>query len=162
MGREICCHNLAALLDPDVFNLEVRLVQPHEPSSRLKAFLKAYMGMDARSHVRTSIEAKLARGGSCKCGDVVLIKSIDGINITAGKVCFHLDGCFGLVSIVLMYTPLEHNLGAGSIIWETADAAVSVVQLPEIIAPVIYNELGGGRIRTLLPWDFRKRKAMDA
>ena len=53
--------------------------------------MKAYMGMDAQNHVRTSIEAKLAHGDSCKRGDAVLTRSIDGINITAGKTQFPLE-----------------------------------------------------------------------
>ena len=93
--------------------------------------------------------------------DVVLVKSIDGSNFTAGQVWLLSSveslGDFALVSS----WELESRDKAEFAVWRMRDEP-SLIRLELILVSVSWVEISPRRARTLIPFQYRGFDAVDS
>jgi hypothetical protein len=152
---EVCCHNLAFLSQPGVFDLTVGLVSPRKASAKLTGFLQEQLGYLIPAHqCFTATVARILQAGTCSRNDVVLIRTVDGTSFDAGEVWLHADAIGRLVTLVSVWKFIGYDKAKGSAEWQKLDNP-TLVETADIISTVVHTECRPGVARILLPLQCR-------
>ena len=141
----------------------LKLKKPVKLTRQRLDFVMNEFGLDAHraSLCRTGHEAQLVGANSCSKRDVVLIRSVDGINYIAGRVWVHFDIEGQLWSLVETWTVSSYDSSAGEVQWDTQNGLPTYIATRDIIVAVVNRQLTPNVIRTLVPWSVRNLKPID-
>ena len=148
---DVTCHHIAALQIPEALSFELGLVNPRRPSPAIKRALVALMNLDFDTcDIFISAESRFCEFETCQKGDVVLTR--DGGRLCAAEVWCHacVEGI--LVSVVSPWANRCVDVVSRSAEWQKADNP-TVIETTDIIASVVWMDVGAGVVRTLIPSD---------
>ena len=95
---QVVAMEITTLREPGLFPESCQLVKPHKPTKKQLQLLRHFLDGPA-SEAMVASSAKLARGGTIHCNDVVVFHHEDGL-WELGQVWFHLD--LGLQKVALL------------------------------------------------------------
>ena len=157
---EAVAHQLHDILDPTALQISHALVQPHRASQAIASFMQTQVGRSG-VEVLAANQACVPPMSTIMRNDVVLVKSIDGSNFTAGQVWLLSSveslGDFALVSS----WELESRDKAEFAVWRMRDEP-SLIRLELILVSVSWVEISPRRARTLIPFQYRGFDAVDS
>ena len=152
--KETVCQMMAKVQDSDAFNFSVGLVRDKTASANVRKAVFFYLNLeDDGSHdVLTAIESRLNRFGTCKKGDVVLIR--DSNTLIACKVLLHASIGDLPVTVVSAFTQTSIDLDAGYSEWSCVFNP-QLYDTADIVDTVVSCALGEDQTAVLIPCDLR-------
>ena len=119
--KEITCHSIAMLSEPDLLNFDVALVRPYAAPRRLRKWLTDILELQEQDEVMTATVCQYSPLGTCAKGDVILVK--DGRGFAACQVMAHISIQGLACSIVSCWTLVAQDEHGGHLEhkWRTHD-----------------------------------------
>jgi len=150
--REVTSHQLAMMQDPWLWSFDVGLIRPRTASPTIRRALDDLIGLEVDTVVRTAVESRFSPVATCNRGDMVLIRT--GRSFQAAHIMFHADIDGVAVSLVNTYSLVRADPHTGIAEWDPLPDP-ELVEASDILDTVVYTRLGGGRVRTIVPAEFR-------
>jgi hypothetical protein len=146
---EILAQHFAELSDESVFQCNFGLVGAHAASAKMCVFLQLLLHLSPAQvdTIKTSVKARFGVVGTCRRGDIVLVK--DGDSYVAAELCFlaMIQGLhFALLSV---WSLADENLEARSATWNAVNN-YRLYPLADILAVCWYKRYAG-TVVTLRP-----------
>jgi hypothetical protein len=152
---EICCHNLAYIAKPGLFDTEPGLVNAYQAKAKLVAFLSEQLGIGfVAGDCSTAHQARVGLPGCTCCkNDVVLVEGLDS-KLECGEVWLHAEAKGQCVSIVSFWKYVSSDTAKGSGVWEKQDNP-AVLRTSTILSPALHSSLDSSKVRVIIPWPVR-------
>ena len=155
--REVLGQELFNLSQSDSLRLGLCLQHPGRPTRKMLPILKKIFQLDDGDidHCVVASTARLASGGSCSKGDIVLVKpAASGRPWDAGQVWFHVQISGVFWTVASMWHLLSLDPATHSACWVEHEQPM-LLHTDDILSAVIYSRARNG-IRTLIPRPFRQ------
>ena len=149
MVRQAACHQIAELLDTDLTTV-VGLLKPHRPSKKMVAFLVAHFRLGDGDEVATGDVSRHSVRGTSVVHDIILYKKPEAL--LAGKIWAHLSVNGIYVTLIQLMELTAEDKVDGTAHWRFLDA-YEFISTDSIQDPLVWSDLGGGNVRTLVPRD---------
>ena len=153
--KQVLNEVLAKLKEPGLFDVGVGLVKPAKATKKAIALLTEVFKMPIS--VQNCIISRVARirFGSCCRKDVVFIESHSpGSFVECGEVWLHAEAMGCCISIVSMWSMIDHDKPKGLVTWRKVDNPV-VVATADLLSSVVYRALKDNVVATLVPIQLR-------
>ncbi len=119
--KQVLCHVLFELRQPDVFDVSVNLIKPHVATKAVIAFLSKALELEVTTeNCQMSRLARVGFGTAAK-GDVVLLAAANGIGFEAAEVWFHAKCNGKCISLVSIWTFVEYDEATKLATWNNID-----------------------------------------
>ena len=158
---KLCSHNLADLSLQGLFDLSPGIVQSRVADKAFTNFVATNLSITLKNgDVVVGSKMRIIPAGFCCRGDVVLIKSSDCINFTAGEInaIFEVHGRPMLW--VRMWEPASYDRNNGFATWKHCDNHMLIPGM-DILCAVMHLPIESGS-RTLVPWLYRRHMPVMA
>ena len=159
MLSEVTAHQLHLVTRPHAFDITTRLHEPTIASKKLAKFLLKELELSDidPAYILTSSCACLGTTEKCSKGDIALLKAATPACYTVGELWFFASLHGECVALVSLWTLESYD--ASSAVWRKV-VNPSLIDLSLVLAPVIWTDLPGDRVRTLTPPLFRGLSAV--
>ena len=159
---EIISHNLAAYVDDALFDLSVRLVQPHKASARVRKLVAKLFELSfGDSELFTGSRIHIVPAGFASRGDVVLAKSADNENFICGDLCLNIWFEEMTYTIILPFETSAYDRNNGFADWKKAKSSPVMLPSRDVLCPCTHSILDDGGVRTLIPLLYRPYKPVN-
>ena len=152
--KEVTCHHLGQLNQPDAFSFEIGLVHGRKASRRVKKLLadELELSTEGAESLMYSKESRFSPLATCCKDDVVLFK--DGLGFRAGRVHLHFS-VHGLpITMVSAFAVHRLDDKCGHSVWTCSEESM-FIETDQILDTVVYSALPNGKVAILLPLEFR-------
>ena len=158
---EIVCHNLFDINRPNIFDLEPGIFHPIQADAKVVAFVREHIDADAQpEEIKKGFKARITPAGFVARGDVALVRSVDGHSFICGKIWIHLEIRDAAVTVFQPWKTDEFDRNLAYADWTVGGMPI-LVDTKDILAPVVYCDVGNGVTRTIIPWLYRKHDPAD-
>lgn len=153
--KQVLNEVLAKLKEPGLFDVGVGLVKPAKATKKAIALLTQVFKMPISVQNCTISRVARIRFGSCCRKDVVFIEShSEGSFVECGEVWLHAEAMGCCISIVSMWSMIDHDKPKGLVTWRKVDNPV-VVATADLLSSVVYRALKDSVVATLVPIQLR-------
>ena len=149
MLRQAACHQIAELLDRD-FAAVVGLLKPHRPNKKMLAFVVAHFRLGDGDEVATGDVSRHSVRGTSAVQDIILYKKPEAL--LAGKVWAHLNVNGNYLTLIQLMDCTAEDRVDGTAHWRLLED-YEFIATDSIQDPLVWCDLGGGSVRTLVPRD---------
>ena len=153
---EVVSHQLHAMSQPEAFDKSIGLLEARAAEEAIKRFVLDHcdLGAGAASVILISCSARVPPMTVVRKGDVVLLRSVDGINFVAGQIwlLLSIDASFDFALVSLWQLKSTNEPSRPT--WRMEDAPASA-SLCDILCPAIWSESSPSEASTLIPIQFR-------
>ena len=152
---EVMSHQLHDVSQPDSFDLSLGLIDARKADKRISEFVLGELGLPDATEVLMSQQCRVPPTTMCWKRDVVLIKRSGQATFVAGQIWFMVSMGARCVALINQWGLDSTDAGADMHAdWDMREAPC-LVNLAEILTPVVWTEYTPGIVRTLIPLQFR-------
>jgi hypothetical protein len=151
---QVLCQVLADLRVPGLFDVHVALKKPKKATKKALEFLSGHLGLQLTLENCMLSHSARVRSGSCSRKDVVLVSNPDHNFLECGEVWLHAEVMGTCISLVSLWSKLDHDKPKGLMSWQKHDNPV-FLPTHEIMCAVVHRSLRNNVVTTLLPCHLR-------
>ena len=144
---EVVCHHLAKLSDPNLYNFETGLIEPHPAPRALSDMLMTEFSV-GRDTITTATTSRISKFAVCSKKDIVLYTTDDGFG--AGEVWAHVAISGVNMSIISEWRCIDRSVSTMSATWEVLQNPIYVAT-DEILAACTWAAVSDNVVRTFIP-----------
>ena len=146
---EITGHHIAALNARGALNFDVGLVSPRRANARTRAALLGVLELLGDHEVHIAAESRFHAFETCRKGDVVFVKSGEGISVGQASCHAAIDGA--PLSVVACWELKSMQWSSRSAVWRVSVGDAQLFPTSDILAVAVWMAMGDDLARTLLP-----------
>jgi hypothetical protein len=152
--KQVLCQVLADLREPGLFDTHVGLKTPKKATKKALEFLSSYLGLQLNEGDCKLSNAARVRSGSSSRKDIVLVSNPDHNFLECGEVWMHAEVKGNCISLVSMWSKLDHDKPKGLMTWQKADNPM-FLPTHDILCAVVHRSLKDNAVSTILPVHLR-------